>query len=370
MRVSETQVWSGVRCTSPGWLDHWSYARSALRLAVMAASDPSVDSDHLWHIWAFPIHGCPSLKTADFTWLLEFVLHAQETDDESAAADGLLVLSQLPEISSRVKNVYFVETIIWAMGSTSPVLRHAALRVAESVRSALCDPPEGAVRMRLFADSDFLAALRLAGSSIAPPSPSDLTGLLSPDTSVYLAQSYAYVRIIHALVQSNSWHKYLSDEGHLERCLDVAQELHDARMGRFSANISCYLVALFNHPNFLSNYASSPSNNGRYVYEVVWSHVSQAWNYYHSFQIPGDLIGQWRDTLRPSIEFTRELIGRDCDRTTDALQRDIKRTYALLQHYQRLQEDIGLSASDMLTLESLVTLAEGDTAWNDLSRQC
>ncbi|KAG1896950.1 uncharacterized protein F5891DRAFT_561524 [Suillus fuscotomentosus] len=171
----------------------------------------------------------------EFDWLVDYLASDTNTDDETEG-DALLALSAMQGLGSSTKQQSYISSLIRCLHSTtSPRVRHAALRAVFEAREALAfitdaSMPQGVdgqlldelskallAAVRLGADAQLLTAILTA----VRPKDDQTTYDTGPDGSSHENRDYCYIRLIYALTKNDEWCRRLTRDGHLERCISL-----------------------------------------------------------------------------------------------------------------------------------------------------
>lgn len=181
--------------------------RTALRMMVAAAGDGFIHPDNDSIIWRgrFAWNG-DNRTSADFHWLVNCL--ASFSNDPTATADALLVLSAMPGLGSRDQTSTYLDAVISAMKSDNPSrLRYAALRVVLESRMALANI------------NNVIEDEKIRESLLAKLSPALLTAATCPDSKFNYWRDDAYLRLIMVLAANEQWCRRLIADRHIEHCI-------------------------------------------------------------------------------------------------------------------------------------------------------
>lgn len=181
--------------------------RTALRMMVAAAGDGFIHPDKDSIIWRGRFTWSGDNRTsADFHSLVNCL--ASFSNDPTATADALLVLSAMPGLGSRDQTSTYLEAIISAMKSGNPPrLCYAALRVVLESRMALANI------------NNVIEDEKIRESLLAKLSPALLTAAICPDGKPNYWRDDAYLRITMVLAANEQWCRRLVADRHIEHCI-------------------------------------------------------------------------------------------------------------------------------------------------------
>jgi len=183
---------------------HLADVRTALRMMVAASGDGFIHPDDDSIIWRGRFTWNRDNRTsADFHWVVNCL--ASFSNDHTATADALLVLSAMPGLGSRDQTLTYLEAVISAMKSGNPPrLRYAALRVVLESRMALAN------------FNNVIEDEKIRESLLARLSPALLTAATSPDSKFNYWRDDAYLRLIMVLAANEQWCRRLVADRHIK----------------------------------------------------------------------------------------------------------------------------------------------------------
>jgi len=173
-------------------------------MMVAAAGDGFIHPDNDSIIWRgrFTWNG-DNRTSGDFKWLVYCL--ASFSNDHTATADALLVLSAMPGLGSHDQTLTYLEAVISAMKSGNPSrLRYAALRAVLESRMALANI------------NNVIKDEKTRESLLAKLSPAILTAATCPDSKFNYWRDDAYLRLIMVLAANEQWCRRLVADRHIE----------------------------------------------------------------------------------------------------------------------------------------------------------
>jgi hypothetical protein len=248
---------------------HKADVHTALRTMVVHGRDNHLsrpdDEGLIWYgnLRWWRNEGLPP-SCEDFDWLVDYVM--AQADDETKG-DALLALSAIPDLGSSAGRDSYVKTLIHCMGHTErPRIRYAALRVVLDARVELARPANN------FAAS-LLDKLSLALLTAVDPNNGKTIRASDSDPSFHYDRDRCYFRLIFALTTDGGWRVRLARDGHVERCISLADNVLEN--SRSSHNF--YLAGIFLH--IVSSGGDSPSTSlgmdrWRKLVKEAWSGFS------------------------------------------------------------------------------------------------
>ncbi|KAF9222667.1 hypothetical protein BS17DRAFT_176036 [Gyrodon lividus] len=201
------------------------------------------------------------------------------------------------------------------MGSDkSAQLRDAALRAVHSTRRALGSLAE-----------DFIPpTLRLEFSGVlkATVSPDTLLGRDISDEEardeVTAKQNLRYLQILFSLAENDLWAHQLRNDGHLDICLTIANEIEFLKIFPLKDQLALYTV--------LTLPILGGKGNGHKLSDDLYTSLLWYFAALRSNVALGHSDYQLGDILQPLTEATMAHLGQDADFVRDTLRSQVKRT--------------------------------------------
>jgi len=216
------------------------YARSALRLSIIAIIHWTRETDHTT-IWRLPRTLKEYRSPHDFQPLIPYLIELCRGRDSVALGDALLALSSMDWSTSSLDRRPYIEALIQSMDGERPArVRHAALKAGWVIRADLASI-EDESRCAAFS-SALCDAVRTHEDTGYLPQTFD------PDAFLYDSRDICYLRLLCTLSQKTVWRSQLREYLHYDRCVKIAikiQSLSNSSVGVASGRYTVYLAYLF-----------------------------------------------------------------------------------------------------------------------------
>ncbi|KAG1737788.1 hypothetical protein EDB19DRAFT_1716631 [Suillus lakei] len=223
-----------------------AHARTAMRIMVVHGqhfqfSLPD-DEDLIWDgdmRWRDSDGLMPSCE--EFDWLIDYLTEEVDTAaDDETVGDTLLALSAMHGLGSSVKRRSYITALIHCMGPTLPPrVRHAALRAVADAREELASITNKSMPRGV--DAALLDEFSYAVLPAVRPNQDQALHDSGPDASFHGQRDCCYLRLVFALAMNDAWRERLTRDGHLERCISLAEDALERR----SWVLGCYLAGIF-----------------------------------------------------------------------------------------------------------------------------
>ena len=205
---------------------HKADARTALRTMVVYGRSYRLslpdDEDLIWNAdlrWSHDGGIAPSHE--EFDWLVDYLADNRSSTDYITEGDALLVLSAMYPLGGSTDRGSYFRALIPSMNTTRPFrVRHAALRATSEARKELASVSSGAMLQDV--DAGVLDELSRALLTAALPSPIQTSHDGKPEAPFHMNRDHCYIRLVFALARNEEWHQRLSDHGHVDRCIALA----------------------------------------------------------------------------------------------------------------------------------------------------
>jgi hypothetical protein len=151
----------------------------------------------------------------EFDWLIDYLADYAYTDDETEG-DALLALSAMRGLGSSTRQLSYTNSLIRCMRPWRPPrVRHTALRAVCEAREELASITSASMSHGI--DAELMDKLsRAIYTAVCPDD--DHTG---PDAPFLHDRDLRYTRLIGALTQNDKWFQFLTQHGHVDRCISL-----------------------------------------------------------------------------------------------------------------------------------------------------
>lgn len=313
----------------------WVAARDALHFSVITAGngDSGPTDDRI--TWKEEMSRLRTTRNAGCGWLVDYIMHHHSISHQSALADAFLTMSEMNiDAACRWKMPAYINAIIFAMASDKPPrLRKAALRAAYSSRTYLASLDIDSLSPDLCAQ--FSGALSDAiADSISFGQGED--GILSEHSSMCGKQNLRYLHILFSWTQSELWSHHLYDDGHLEACLSIANNLRYFEIYPLTEHLALYIIAI------MARLQSEGEHSNLIPNDLCGLLVHKAWAFVALRSLkpkPLDLSKcVIHEVLEPFAKFTIELLKRDAE-LVDVTSEFKSRVMQTLHHLEQGRAD-------------------------------
>ena len=221
----------------------WVHARAALHFSVVASGNGDGGPTDNRVTWKEDIPRLRMSRTDGCDWLIDYIVHHHLISDQSALTDAFLTMSEvIIDFECRVKMPVYIEALVFAMAPDKlPRLREAALQAAYGSRNYLASLDSDSLPRDLCIQ--FSAALSdTVADSVSFARGDD--GILSDNSGMCGEKNLRYLHILFSWTQSKLWSHHLRDDGHLEKCLSIANGLRYFEIYPLTEHLALYIIAI------------------------------------------------------------------------------------------------------------------------------
>ncbi|OJA07897.1 hypothetical protein AZE42_02752 [Rhizopogon vesiculosus] len=313
----------------------WVHARAALHFSVVASGNDDGLTDNRV-TWKAEISRLRTSRTAGCGWLIDYITHHHSTSDQLALTDAFLTMSEMIiDDECREKMPAYIRAIVFAMAPDKlPLLREAAFRAAYGSRNYLAS-----------LDSDFLSQdlctqFSVAISDTVADSVSfgqDDDGILSDNSGMCGEKNLRYLHILFSWTQSKLWSHHLHDDGHLEKCLSIANGLRYFEIHPITEHLALYTISI------VARLYPDGEYNDLIPNDLCGLLVHKAWGFaaLRSRKLPDFSKCVIQEVLEPFTSFTIQLLR--CNAELVQVTAEFKsRVLQTLSHLEQGSADSGI----------------------------